>query len=110
MATKITSSADIKTPGLIGIKLKAMIVAIAEYIGEIEVDIARDPESAETDCVGLEDINGQYILDRLETEDDAMDIIADLVRAQMTAAREAGESEPANASIVRGYENGGNFD
>lgn len=86
----------------------AMIKAIAEYIISLESDIEENPEGEE---LVLADVNAQFIMDRLSTEDDAMDEVANLVKARIAAMRAVSTSEPANnASIVRGYENGSKFD
>lgn len=87
----------------------AMVKAIAEFIITLEKDIEENPDGEER--LVLADVNGQFIMDRLCTEDDAMDEVANLVKARIAAMRAVSTSEPANnASIVRGYENGGNFD
>jgi hypothetical protein len=61
-----------------------MVNAIAKYIGDMEIIIEEDPEE---DRVDLEHVTGQFILNRIESETDALNLIAEAVKARIQAHR-----------------------
>ena len=64
-----------------------MVAAIAEYLGDMEVICEEEPNEKDAEPIDLLNLNGQYILDRLEAETDAMDEIALKVKARIEASR-----------------------
>ena len=67
----------------------AMIDAIARYMCELESDTEHDPTTTDEDRLVLEEVDAEFIGDRLLSEDDVLIEVAKRVREHVASIRDA---------------------